>query len=293
VLGALPHIDDMGIPEWRLGLVPVTENRRVDEVIGHLAAAVERHWDIDLLERLMAAAEALPAASHPAMARSGPVRLGVAFDDAFCFYYPENLELLEEAGAEIVPFSPLDERTLPRDLDGIYFGGGFSDVFTPRLAANRSLMEAVQRAHAQGLPIYGECGGLLYLARTLRTSDGSVHSMAGVIPVDVAMDNATPRAGYREVRLMSDCLLGPSGTLLRGHEFHVSSMLQGADCLAPAYSMHDGDGQPLGCEGWASGSLVVSFVHLHFGQDPAIASRLVSRMHQTRESRVRATATVG
>lgn len=289
VLGALPHIEAMGIPEWRLGLLPVTENPRIDDAIEHLAEATERHCDLDLVERLMVQARPVTAPPRPAMrAPERPVRLGVAFDDAFCFYYPENLELLEEAGAEILPFSPLEDRTLPPDVDGLYFGGGFSPVFAPRLAANRSLVESVRRAHALGLPIYGESGGLLYLARTLRTGDDAVHEMVGLVQVDVAMNGGAPRAGYRELRLLSDCLLGATGARLRGHEFHVSSVLGGNDCLSPVYSMHDTDGEPLGCEGWTAGSLLVSFVHVHFGQDPAIAQRFVGRLGQARKTRVEA-----
>jgi cobyrinic acid a,c-diamide synthase len=286
VLGALPSIDAMAIPEWHLGLLPVTENPRVDEAIRHLATATERHCDLDLIERLMVQARPMPAPARRALTPpASAVRLGVAFDDAFCFYYPENLELLEEAGAEIVPFSPMDERSLPRDIDGLYFGGGFSPVFVPRLSANRSMMESVRRAHAQGMPIYAESGGLLYLSRTVRTMDDVVHEMAGVIAVDVGMDGGEPRAGYRELRLMSDCLLGPAGTRLRGHEFHVCSILGGNDCLRPVYSMHHSDGEPLGCEGWASGSMVASFVHLHFGHDPGIAERFTTRMFDARLAR--------
>jgi cobyrinic acid a,c-diamide synthase len=286
VLGALPRIEAMAIPEWHLGLLPVTENPRIDEAILHLAAATERHCDLDLIERLMVQARPISAPARRTLnPPAASVRLGVAFDDAFCFYYSENLELLEEAGAEIVPFSPLDERSLPRDIDGLYFGGGFSPVFAPRLSANRSMMESVRRAHALGLPIYAESGGLLYLSRSVRTKDDTVHEMAGVVQAHVAMDGGEPRAGYRELRLMSDCLLGPAGTRLRGHEFHVSSVLGGNDWARPVYSMHHSDGEPLGCEGWTSGSTVVSFVHLHFGQEPGIAERFTSRMFEARRTR--------
>ncbi len=285
VLGALPRLDAARIPELRKGLLPLTENPHVDPALDRLGEAVERHCDLDLIERLMAAAEPLPPAPRPLVAQSqGRVRLGVAFDDAFCFYYPENLELLEDAGCEIVPFSPLDEHSVSRDVDGLYFGGGFSDVFAARLSSNRSFLESLNRAHQQGLPIYAECGGVLLLSRSLRTADGTRHEMAGVLPVDVASDDV-PRTGYRDLRLMADCLLGPAGTRLRGHEFHFSTLLSGTDQFRAAYSMHDCDGEPLGCEGWTSPTLVASLVQLHFGQDPDIATRLVERMHAARRLR--------
>ena len=285
VLGALPRIDAARIPELRKGLLPLTENPHVDPALESLAELVERHCDLDLIERLMAAADALPPAPRPLVPQSeGRVRLGVAFDDAFCFYYPENLELLEDAGCEIVPFAPIEDRGIPRDVDGLYFGGGFSEVFAQPLSHNRPFLESLSRAHQQGLPIYAECGGVLLLSRSLRTSDGTRHEMAGVLPVDVALRD-TPRSGYRDLRLMGDCLLGPAGTRLRGHEFHFSTLLNGTDRFRAAYSMHDCDGEPLGCEGWASPTLVASLVQLHFGQDPEIASRLVDRMRAARRLR--------
>jgi cobyrinic acid a,c-diamide synthase len=284
VLGALPRLEPARIPELRKGLLPLTENPHIDPALDLLGEAVERHCDLDLIERLMAAAEPLPPAPRPLVPKSeGRVRLGVAFDDAFCFYYPENLELLEDAGCEILPFSPLEERSVPRDVDGLYFGGGFSDVFAAPLSRNRAFLDSLARAHQQGLSIYAECGGVLLLARSLRTGDAR-YDMAGVLPVDVALGDV-PRSGYRDLRLMGDCLLGPAGTRLRGHEFHFSTLLSGTDQFRAAYSMHDCDGEPLGCEGWASPTLVASLVQLHFGQDPEIASRLVERMRAARRLR--------
>jgi cobyrinic acid a,c-diamide synthase len=290
VLGALPADRDNDIPELHMGLLPVAQAPRIDAAIEHVGTAIERHCDLELIERLMAAAEPLPApAPRRTVVEDGePVRLGVAFDDAFCFYYPENLEVLQEAGAEIVPFSPLEEA-LPRDLDGLYFGGCFSDVFASRLSANHALFEALHRVHAQGVPIYAECGGLMLLARSLRTADGEVHEMAGLVPVEVATGSASPRPAYRTVRLLEDCMLGGAGTRLRGHEYHSCRLVGPGPPEGgrprPAYSMHDADGEPLGCEGWVEGDLLASFLQLHLLQDPAIADRLVARMRETRRIR--------
>ncbi len=287
VLGALPHLDAVHIPELRTGLLPLLQNPHVDHAIDQLGAAVSRHCDVDLIERLMARAKPLHLGSpRRRPAPSEPVRVGVAFDDAFCFYYAENLELLEESGAEIVTFSPLDDRALPRDVDALYLGGGVSETYVARLSGNRAFVESFRRAQAQGVPTYAECGGLLYCARSLRTSDGSVHPMAATIPVDIALEAGTLHSGYRDLRIASTCILGPTGTRLRGHEFHFARLLSGAEGLSPAYTMHDGDGEPLGCEGWAGGSMVASFVHLHFGQDPALAERLVDAARRARSRRL-------
>jgi cobyrinic acid a,c-diamide synthase len=278
VLGALPRIDAVQIPELRTGLLPLTQNPNVDAAIEQLGRAVQRDCDVDIIERLMARAHPLqlsiPTRVSP-VTTGEPVRVGVAFDDAFCFYYPENLELVEAAGAEIVPFSPLEDRSLPRDIDAAYLGGGVSEAYLPRLAANRGFVESLRRAHAHGLPIYGECGGLMVCARSVRTSDGSSHDMAGIIPIDLAAEAGALHSGYRDLRVASSCLLGPAGTRLRGHEFHFLHLLSGSECLNPVYSMHDSDGEPLGCEGWTSGNIVASFIHLHFGQDERLAPRLV------------------
>jgi cobyrinic acid a,c-diamide synthase len=278
VLGALPHIESVHIPELRTGLLPLTQNPYVDEALAQLGQAVERDCDLDLIERLMWRAKPVPEqgarARSPEPGRS--VRIGVAFDDAFCFYYAENLELLEEAGAEIVNFSPLEDASLPRDIDAIYLGGGVSEAYVAQLAANRSFIESLRRAHAQRLPIYAECGGLMYCARSLRTSDGSEHRMANIVPVDLALEAGTLRVGYRDLRVAATGMLGAAGTRLRGHEFHFSRVLAGGELWPPLYSMHDCDGEPLGYEGWAQENFTASFVNLHFGQDPKIAQRLVA-----------------
>ncbi|HEX6539599.1 MAG TPA: cobyrinate a,c-diamide synthase [Candidatus Dormibacteraeota bacterium] len=276
VLGALPRIDAVRIPELRSGLLPLTQNPHVDEAIALLQSAVERTFDLELIERLMTRAQPLALPPVRRLTPEGPpVRVGVAFDDAFCFYYTENLEMLEEAGAEIVTFSPLEDHSLPRDLEALYLGGGVSEMYIPRLAANQQFLASYRRAHAQGLPIYAECGGLLYSARTVTTSDGATHPMAAVVPVDIALEGSVLHHGYRDLRIASTCTLGAAGTRLRGHEFHFSRLLSGTDCLQPAYTMHDSDGEPLGSEGWTEGGLVASFVNLHFGQDPALARRFV------------------
>jgi cobyrinic acid a,c-diamide synthase len=291
VLGALPHIQSVRIPELRTGLLPLLQNPHVDEAIAELGEAVTRHCDLDLIERLMEGAPPV----HPAPRRHAdqlsdqPVRIGVAFDDAFSFYYAENLELLEAAGAEIVTFSPLEDSALPRDLGLIYMGGGISEAYVPRLAANHSFIDSFRRARAHGVPVYAEGFGLQYSARSLRTSDGAVHHMAGIIPIDIALEAGTLHSGYRDLSIATSSMLGPVGTRLRGHEFHFSRMLSGGDCLNPAYTMHDCDGEPLGCEGWTDPLMLASFIHLHFGQEQELAGRLVAAARESLDRRTSAT----
>jgi cobyrinic acid a,c-diamide synthase len=293
VLGAVPHIQSVRIPELRTGLLPLLQNPHVDEAIAELGDAVTRHCDLDLIERLMETAHPVQPAPRRRTAAAPrndqPVRIGVAFDDAFCFYYSENLELLEDAGAEIVTFSPLEDPALPRELGLIYLGGGISEAYVPKLARNQSFIESFRRAHAHGVPVYAEGSGLQYSARTLRTSDGTTHQMAGLIPIDIALEAGTLHSGYRDLSIATPSMLGPVGTRLRGHEFHFSRPLSGADCLQPAYTMHDCDGEPLGCEGWTDPLLLASFIHLHFGQEQELAGRLVAAARDSLDRRTHTT----
>lgn len=276
VLGALPRLPHVQIPEVRSGLLPAAQNPYIDVAIAELAAAVERHCDLDLLERLMTRIQPVSAApAAPATTPRHPLRVGVAFDDAFSFYYAENLEHLEQAGATIVPFSPLEDQALP-DVHALYLGGGLTEAAIPRLAANHAFQEALRRAHQHGVPLYAECGGSLYCARSVRLSDGSRHEMTGLIPIDLAMETGACHTGYRELRIAHDGLLGPAGTRLRGHEFHFSRVVSGDGSVKPAYHVRDADGDPLGADGVSTRDLFASLVHIHFGQDPALAVRLVS-----------------
>ncbi len=277
VLGALPHLAHVQIPEVRTGLLPLTQNPHVDPALDELTGAVERHCDVALIERLMGRATPVRATgvARRVVADGPRVRIGVAFDDAFCFYYAENLELLEDAGAQVVTFSPLEDRALPRDLDAIYMGGGVSEMFVPRLGANHSFIDSLRRAHAHRLPIYAECGGLLYCARTLRTSDGNVHAMASLVPLDVAVEAGLLHTGYRDLRAAGDSVLCTAGSTVRGHEFHFARLVGGVQAGTHAYSMHDVEGEPLGCEGWGVPTLLASLVHVHFGQDRRLAERFV------------------
>jgi len=206
--------------------------------------------------------------------------MAVAYDDAFNFYYPENLELLEEHGAQVVPFSPLEDDHLPLDAAGIYLGGGFPEVFVEPLAKNRSMAESIQRAYRSGIPIYAECGGLMYLGRSLRTDSGAIERMAGVIPVDVEMDGEIHRFGYRQLLTLEDSILSARGQFYRGHEFHWSRITGHNGDLKPAYQMQNAEGDVIGYEGFVAPNLLASYVHLHFGQNPVLVDKFVQHCRE-------------
>jgi cobyrinic acid a,c-diamide synthase len=284
VLGALRAMPQFDIPQRERGLLPVTENKEWDRMIGVLSETIDRDVDLDLLLRIANKAELVPLVpkkvfqGKPEGGRT--VRLAVAYDDAFNFYYPENLELLEEHGAEIVSFSPLEDDHLPQDAAGIYLGGGFPEVFVEPLAKNRSMAESIQRAYRSGVPIYAECGGLMYLGRSLRTASGIKHSMAGVIPVDVEMDGEIHRFGYRQILTLEDSILSPCGQFYRGHEFHWSRITGHNGDLKPAYQMQNAEGDVIGYEGFVAPNLLASYVHLHFGQNPLLVDKFVQHCRE-------------
>ncbi|MDQ6712794.1 MAG: cobyrinate a,c-diamide synthase [Candidatus Dormibacteraeota bacterium] len=284
VLGALRAMPQLDIPQRARGLLPVTENKEWDRMIGVLAETIDRDVDLDLLLRIANKAELVPLVpkkvfqGKPDGGRT--VRLAVAYDDAFNFYYPENLELLEEHGAQVVPFSPLEDDHLPQDIAGVYLGGGFPEVFVEPLAKNHAMAESIQRANRNEIPIYAECGGLMYLGRSLRTKSGITHQMAGVIPVDVEMDGEIRRFGYRQLLTLEDNILSPRGQFYRGHEFHWSRITGHDGGVKPAYQMQNAEGDVIGYEGFVAPNLLASYVHLHFGQNPLLVDKFVQHCRE-------------
>jgi cobyrinic acid a,c-diamide synthase len=284
VLGALRRMPQLGIPQRQLGLLPVTENKEWDQTIGLLAETMERDVDLDLLLRIARKAELVPLVPKKVFQGKPPgepaIRIAVAYDEAFNFYYPENLELLEEHGAQVVPFSPMEDSHLPPDAAGLYLGGGFPEVFVEPLARNRSMAESIQRAYRSGMPIYAECGGLMYLGRSLRTESGLSFQMAGVIPVDVEMDGEIHRFGYRQLLTLEESILSPRGQFYRGHEFHWSRITGHDGNLKPAYQMQNAEGDVIGYEGFVGPNLLASYVHLHFGQNPLLVDKFTQHSRE-------------
>ena len=272
--GGLPRDQELAIPERHLGLATTEDHPLAAAYLHHLADWLEANLDVDGLLK------ALPRLALPeqqaAKAAAPTVRIGVARDRAFCFYYPENLELLADAGAELVPFSPLNDRELPAGLHGIYLGGGYPELNAATLAANVSMRQSLKEYAAAGLPIYAECGGLMYLAQEIRDLEGQTHPMAGVFPFTVRMLPRLKALGYREVTLTAAGLLGPQGTAIRGHEFHYSEMAgepTGVPCI---YRLTPRKGGATVAEGYSLHNVLASYVHLHFGSNPGVARNLVA-----------------
>lgn len=279
--GGLPRDQELAIPERHLGLATTEDHPLGEGYLTHLADWLETHLDVDgLLEALPLLA--LPEEPHAEVTPS-TVRLGVARDRAFCFYYPENLELLADSGAELVPFSPLNDRELPGDLHGIYLGGGYPELYAAPLAANVSMRRALKACAAAGLPIYGECGGLMYLAKEIRDLEGQAHPMTGVFPFTVRMLPRLKALGYREVTLATASLLGPAGTRARGHEFHYSEMVGKPTGVSCVYRLTPRKGGSTVAEGYCEHNVLASYVHLHFCSNPEVPRHLVASCRRYKE----------
>ena len=210
-----------------------------------------------------APALARPAASEtPGTTEAEPVKVGYFNDSAFTFYYPENLEALERAGAKLEPISALAAEHLP-DIDLLYIGGGFPETHASRLSQNRALCGSVRAAACeQGLPIYAECGGLIYLARTLR-AHGADYPMSAVLPVCVELTGRPQGHGYCAATVDRANPFFPVGTVLRGHEFHYSRVTDGVDRITTAYAMNRGTGCGQGRDALLVGNVLASYTHLH------------------------------
>ncbi len=288
VLGWLPREPRMAIAERHLGLhgadLALGDDAEVKQQLDLLASMAEQHFDTKALLELggdLAAferdlAEAEPPALRPL------VRIGVARDAAFSFYYEDNLDLLRAAGAEIVPFSPMDDAALPPELDALYLGGGYPELHARELSRNHSMLGEL-RAFVANRPIYAECGGMLYLSESLTTSDGTAWPMAGALPLRFEMTPRLVDFGYVSVTLTQDTLLGPAGTELRGHSFHYSRISEPA-ALRTSYDVRFSISGKQVQEGFLYHGILATYVHLHFRTQPAVAANFVAAALRSRSA---------
>jgi len=284
VLGYLPRRAEFEQPERHLGLIPTVEGTVARQWYDALIAQIEETIDVGRIAEL-AGMVAPPAPSahpelvegrHPQVYPSEPqpkrAVIAVAQDKAFNFYYQDSLDLLEAWGAEIVPFSPMEDASLPEGAGGVYLGGGFPEMFAAELSANRPMLDSIRQAAERGVPIYGECGGLMYLGRSLTGFDEVAYPMAGLIPAVSAMSQSRLSLGYREVEARADGPLLPAGQQVRGHEFHWSTLEQPPQDGESVYRVVNQGGRP---DGFSAGSVWATYVHVHLGSAPGLALRFV------------------
>jgi len=296
VLGVLPDLPELAIAERHLGLTPLEEAPDLAPIVERIGAAVARHLDLNRIETI---ARTAPPLAHNALgtaglgggeaggggagtpepgASHGRVRIGIAMDRAFTFYYPENLEALTAAGAELVPFSPLEDPRLPQ-VGGLYIGGGFPEVFMERLEANATMREDVRRAIAAGVPAWAECGGLMYLTQGISWR-GRRAALAGALACSVEMDDRPAGHGYVLLEETGGGAWPHAGRQLRGHEFHHSRLVGLGGGEAFAYRTLRGSGAVRGFDGLVQGGCVAGYTHLHADGAPWWATDFVALIRE-------------
>ncbi|KUG05471.1 cobyrinic acid a,c-diamide synthase [hydrocarbon metagenome] len=271
VLGCLPKHNDIQIPSRHLGLLPNEENDQLDQLISKMADLIEQEIDVAELIELAENLAAIEMEDKELRAPS-KVRIGVARDAGFSFYYQDSLDYLEELGGEIHFFSPLHDQELP-EVHGLYIGGGFPEMFLSRLSQNESMKDSVREAHKNGMPIWAECGGFMYLNEEIAGFTGETYSGVGIIPGQVKMSGSLAALGYVQAKALKDSIIAERGDVLRGHEFHYS-IINGIDHSA-AFTLMGGKGKDFRPDGYVAGNLAASYVHLHLRSNPGVARNLL------------------
>lgn len=264
VLGCLPRLLDLTLPERHLGLVQAGEHGDLEAFLNAAAEVVAAHVDTARLRALAGATQAGGAAHEPPLPPLGQ-KIAVARDRAFSFCYPHVLDGWHQAGAEIAFFSPLEDEAPAADADAVYLPGGYPELHAGRLAGNARFLAGLRGAAAAGHTVFGECGGYMVLGDALTDAEGRTHAMAGLLPVETSFAKRKLHLGYRRAVLADAGPLGPAGTALRGHEFHYATIIaedlsDGLD--APLFHVSNADGMYLGALGRRRGSVLGSFVHL-------------------------------
>ncbi|MGD2183338.1 cobyrinate a,c-diamide synthase [Lusitaniella coriacea] len=266
ILGILHRHDEITIPDRHLGLVPTEELPELEHFFMKLASLAQKSFDWDRLLPLLKVGKV--RSPKPPTYREKTVRIAIARDRAFNFYYPDNLDLLEQLGAELIPWSPLSDSQLPPNIQGLYFGGGFPEVFAQPLSENQTARNAVRTTIQGGIPTYAECGGLMYLCENLIDFDGQSRPMAGVLHTTTRM-SPTLTLGYRQATALQNSPILNCGETLWGHEFHRSQLSTNAP--HPLYQIQN----PPIAEGWQIHQLHASYIHLHWGARPSVPQRFL------------------
>lgn len=278
ILGGLPKDAACSFTSRHLGLVQARREVVDESVFEELATCVESWIDIDQLLELARDYPSRVAFEDPASQGAGPasprLRIGIAQDEAFSFYYSENLALLEAHGAELVPFSPMHDVTLP-EVDGLYIGGGYPELHAATLSANQSMRHQVSDFVQSNRPVYAECGGLMYLTRGIQDREGQRFAMVGTFSVWCELTEKLAALGYTSVSTTCDSLLGPAGTTFRGHQFRYSKLMADEAFSELAYELTRRRDSAKSTEGYRLKNCLASYVHAHWASNPQIPRAFV------------------
>ena len=291
VMGYLPRDLNFEIPHRHLGLTVAEENPITAESIQRLANAVLEHVDVDAILSSIPPFNS-PLSKSVRLATEGghrgvdlspsSIKIAIAYDKAFCFYYEDNLDLLRDAGAEIITFSPLSDSEIPDGVDAVYIGGGYPELYAKELSKNTAMLDSIKDWADSEKPVYAECGGLMYLSKGIYDFDGNLFKMAGIFPFETQMKRGRPHLGYRDITLKDDCIIGKKGDKLRGHEFHYSEIKPSAisyqlSAITNCYALNNNKGgADIQDEGYRFKNTIASYIHVHFGSNPDIANNFIN-----------------
>ena len=264
VVGGIPRSDDIKVEQRHLGLVPAMERENILGYIGDWGRVMEENLDLDAIKEIMQAAGELPPGREGLWKSGGKkkVKIGVARDEVFTFYYQENLEALEANHAHLVYFSPLHHEEIP-DVDGLYIGGGYPEIFSRELEANHSMRKSVVKFHQEERPIYAECGGLMYLTRSINQQE-----MCGIFPYPSQMTGKPQALSYVISQAIEDNVILKKGETFRGHEFHYSKVALEGNTPKFAFKVLRGRGIASKRDGLMDKNALASYVHTHVAACP-------------------------
>lgn len=263
VLGYFPPNEKFSLESRHLGLIPSVEMESLKEKFSDLGDEIEKYIDIDRLIEISESESVKSNFDLKDLPRFENKKVAIAYDKAFNFYYKENIELLEHMGVEIVKFSPLNDKKVP-EADCIYIGGGFPEIFAKELHLNESMRLSIKNAHEKNIPIYAECGGLMYLGEKLKDSDENIYNMVGIFKGTSEMTSSLKRFGYCDGIAKEDTILSNEGEIIKGHEFHHSEFKSYENC---AYKMIKKRGNKIVDEwdgGYSKGNTLATYLHTHF-----------------------------
>ncbi len=281
VVGALPRSNSTGIKERHLGLVTIHETEKVKEVISSLGNLVAENCDLERIKAI--SGDIFPDNSYPdgiSKLKTQKVKIGVAFDKAFCFYYPDNLKALEKAGAELVFFDTINDKHLPK-VDAIYLGGGFPESFLQELENNKSIRNELLTEIEKGKPVYAECGGLMYLTRSIERN-GIKKKMVGAISADVLFQKKPVGKGYTELATGSANGWFKINRIIKGHEFHYSRLINIEEGMKYCFKVQRGTGVDNKNDGIIYKNVLASYTHLHSVVVPEWAPAFVNAAQQNK-----------
>ena len=274
VVGALHRDHEVKLPERHLGLVPTTEDVSLRTKLDRISGLVKSSVDLNRVLEIGKSAPPLAEASFKRVNRRKTVRIGVAYDAAFSFYYQDALDALSAAGAELGYFSPLHDRTLPEDFDGLYIGGGFPEVLAKELESNQPIRSSIKKRVEQNIPVFAECGGLMYLTKSIADFQGAQHTMVGILDCKTKMVGKLT-LNYTHASVLRNNMLSNRGTSIRGHEFHYSRLDDVPSDACFAYLMKRGSGIDAGRDGWVEYGALAQYMHMNFAAYPKLTSNFI------------------